>query len=241
MQKKSKKPLVIGALAVLLVAFAVGGTIAWLTASSSIANSFTVGEITDPTTPPDGKPNPDTNPDDEYHLEGNIYEVFEQDSTIAPGLAIEKIPYVGIGAGSEDAYVYVYVKNEALTTGVTETARAPYFTLNDGWAPVEGNVTASTAESAASNSYVSGLFVYCGTGNSGSPVALTSNDNADVYTGSVFSSVIVPDATEGDDFAETPKITVGCYIYAATNADSDEMNSAAIAWGNHASGGPTFE
>ena len=59
MEKNNNKKVLIGALAVLLVAVAVGGTIAWLNAQSKLTNSFTVGNITEPEKDPEGGDLPD--------------------------------------------------------------------------------------------------------------------------------------------------------------------------------------
>lgn len=44
-QQKNRRNALIAALAVLVVALAVGGTIAWLTANDTLVNQFTVGSI----------------------------------------------------------------------------------------------------------------------------------------------------------------------------------------------------
>lgn len=76
---------------------AVGGTIAWLTATSdTVTNTFTVGDI-------------------------NI-ELSETTGTsykVVPGATVDKDPTVTVKQGSENCYVYVTVKNELVLNDKT--------------------------------------------------------------------------------------------------------------------------
>lgn len=108
MENKKKKRYGIVA-ALLLLALAAGvGTYAWLTAQSGLTNNFTTAGIKKPTTNPD---NPDQPiPDDNTKVNGNLTETnWVADSKLAPGVSVPKNPNVGIGKGSENAYVYVFV------------------------------------------------------------------------------------------------------------------------------------
>ena len=53
------------------------GTIAWLTATDSVTNSFTAGNITNPYKPEDPKIDPEDpgNTDSTDQLDGNLYEM----------------------------------------------------------------------------------------------------------------------------------------------------------------------
>lgn len=233
MQNKKKRNVLIGALAVLLVAFAVGGTIAWLTSESTLTNSFTVGKVNDP----DNKPDPDDpdNPgndpldpdgEDKKKLDGNLYESKWVDgSKLYPSGTIDKNPNVGIGKESEDSYVFLYVDSNTLNTD--DAAYMPYFTLNSNWAAVSGSSAQSTAQ-GVSNAYVSGLFMYSGNGMD--PSILAGSDTTDSWTGEAFSTVTVPAGTTAEMFAETPNITVYSYVYAAEGATSADALAAAKAW-----------
>lgn len=206
MEKNNKKKFLIGALAVLLVAVAVGGTIAWLNAQSNLTNSFTVGQIEDPTTDPE---NPENPLPEGAVIDGNLYEPnWSNNSKLVPGDPVAKDPMVGLGKGSEDAYVFIYVDNNAAKEN--EAATAPYFTLNTGWAAVTGEAAESTAQSGA---YTSGLFVY---GTADNPTLLQANAEKDVWTtDSAFDTVTPPSTINADAFAETPTIEVYSYVVAA--------------------------
>lgn len=239
MEKKSKKKYLIGALALLLVAVAVGGTIAWLTASNSVTNTFTVGEITQPEYP--DKPNPDLpdpdDPDEPKHddstawLKGNIYEIFDLNSPIIPGDETMKKPWIGIGKDSEAAYVFAYVDNKMMDEAA-DPVDSTYFILNNGWAPVTGK---ATAYANVSNAYTGGLFKWVGTGNdAGSePAIIGPSGDAAVWTNTpIFDNVVAPDSTVAADFAsKNPAMDVYCYLYAAvSDATPAAAQTEAIAW-----------
>lgn len=239
-QKKTKRNALLGLLAVLVVAIAVAGTVAWLTASDSVTNTFTVGQIKPPTTDEDGDPeNPPVNPgDDETQLEGNIWEIYNPDSKIIPGTSITKRPFIGLGAGSEPAYVFAYVENQMMATSDQVNAEdIAHFTLGAGWKAVEGKATeyTTTSTSSSEKAYTGGLFVWCGVDGEGktnaNPVALTNTTDGNVWTGQLFQTVDFADSVNASDFAEKPKMNVYCYLYAAVNdVTYDTAKSAAEAW-----------
>ena len=219
--QKNKKKFLIGALAVLLVAICVGGTIAWLTASDNLTNSFTVGEINDPVDPPDGKPDPDE-PDSNAKLEGNLYEIFVDQSKIIPGDSIDKQAWVGIGPKSEDSFVFAYIDNKMMAMGgVAGAEDTAYFTLNEGWKAVDGQAYKYNNQD---DKFTGGLFMWVGgDGTSNVPVALQASDTDDVWTSTpVFNDVVIPDTAVAADFAESPTMDVHSFIIAST----DKMNGA---------------
>lgn len=233
-QKKNRRNAIIAALAVLVVALAVGGTIAWLTASSTVTNTFTVGAFNPPTDDdndgdPDDPPT-DSGDDENGKLTGNIYEDFKDGSKANPGATVTKTPYVGLGKGSEDGYVYVYVQNKTLKDSDQDATKAAYFTLGEGWMAVAGQVDKYTGVGAGERTYTGGLFVACGSGSA--PAILEASEDSDVWTAKVFQDVTFPDALTAEDFAEKPAMDVSCYIYAAEGADLVQMETDAITWAN---------
>ena len=234
MEQKSKKKYFIAALAVLLVAVAVGGTIAWLNSASHLTNSFTVGDVNDPTTEPGnpGEPIDPNNPDNPQvdNLDGNLYEPsWVDNSKIMPGNSIAKDPYVGIGDGSESAYVFIYVDNNTMSQNGSEKDDAPYFVLNGNWAAVKDSDGTALATNAVENSvaYTSGLFMY--STDETSPVLLEGLVDKDNWTvNPIFSRVTTPKNAEASDFAESPTIDVKSYVI-VTNSPA-EATEAAIDW-----------
>lgn len=218
MENKKKKRY--GIVAALLLVLAAGvGTYAWLTATQTLNNVFTVGSINTPEKKPDpdqpDKPGTEDNTDGAYLFETK----WVADSKIVPGATADKNPNVGIKKGSDDAYVFIYVKNAMVKEG-TDAAKTPYFTLNNNWKPVEGEVATS-----ADGKYLSGLFMYAKGATSGPAVLGAKSAAADVYTGELFGKVMFPGDLESSMVADSPKMTVSAYIFGA-DQKGDEADAA---------------
>ena len=207
--KKNKKYVVIALLLLVMVAF-VGGTVAYLNAVSSIDNTFTVGSFELPTTDPvTGQTKSLTKYLDEPSWDaGAVHKLL-------PGASFDKDPYVGIGAGSEDAVVYVYVENNM--------SNKIYFTINTGWTAVANETTSGSA----SNSYTSGLFKYT------AGLVDADDDNEDKWTTTpLFSSIAVANDATSADFEvaqnETQKVTVKSFLHQANDAEGQPISDATI-------------
>lgn len=221
MENKKKKRYGIVAALLLLVLAAGVGTYAWLTVTQSLDNVFTVGSFG----PTDKKPDP-TDPEKPGSDENNGAYLFEtkwvENSKIVPGATADKNPNVGIKKGSDNAYVFIYVKNAMVKDGTAATD-TPYFTLNNNWKPVDGEVSTS-----ADGKYLSGLFMYAKDATAG-PAVLGAKDAAtDVYTGELFSKVVFPGTLDGSMVANKPKMTVSAYIFGA-DQKGEEADAAANA------------
>ena len=176
----------------------IGGTVAWLTATDDIENQFSVGSFTIPTTEPSA-PSQTITP----ALSGNLYEENwdeEADHKLLPGETFTKDPRVGLGPNSEDAIVYLCVKNP--------NGANVYFTIDNGWVPVTNYTTAGSA----SGSYNKGLFKYNST--------LTSSASADVWTTPLFSQIVVDDNASSSDFVSPYNITVSSFIHQAMDGNT---------------------
>lgn len=224
MENKKKKRYGIVAALLLLVLAAGVGTYAWLTAQSNLTNNFTTAGINKPTTNPDHPDQPI--PDDNTKVNGNLTETnWVANSKLAPGLSVPKNPNVGIGKESENAYVYVFVKNETASAG-TADFKTTYFTIKSGWKAVE-----ATAVTGEPTHYLGGLFVYVGNGTEATP--LIASKTGDSWTGELFSQVTTPKDTEQKDFANPATMKVNCFIYAADDTAEGSSASAlraAEAW-----------
>ena len=210
MKSKTRSILTV-CLALALVAAAVLGTIAYMTAQDSKTNTFTVGSFNKPTDPENHQTL------DSYLLEKNWVE----NSKLVPGGSVAKDPKVGIGAGSEDAYIYVYVDNKTLTEA---SKKLVTFTLNKDWTAVTDHAVAGDDP----NTYVSGLFKY--------NTKLTGGN----WTSNVFTKVDVSANANTTDFAANPQMTVYAYIHQATDGAGVDLaaaaNTAAITWSANPTG-----
>lgn len=232
MENKKKKRYGIVAALLLLVLAAGVGTYAWLTATQTLNNVFTVGSINTPEKKPDpdqpDKPGRDNNDSKAYLFETK----WKDDSKIVPGSSADKNPNVGIAKGSDDAYVFIYVKNAMVKDG-TDLANTPYFSLNNNWKPVDGQVTTS-----AEGKYLSGLFMYAKGATDDKPVALPAKSaTEDVYTDELFSKVVFPGSLDGSMVATKPTMKVCAYIFGADQKDgntsaADNAVAQAKIWAN---------
>lgn len=232
MENKKKKRYGIVAALLLLVLAAGVGTYAWLTATQTLNNVFTVGSINTPEKKPDpdqpDKPGSNDNTDKAYLFETK----WVANSKIVPGSSTDKNPNVGIAKGSDDAYVFIYVKNAMVKDG-TDATNTPYFSLNNNWKPVTGQVTTS-----ADGKYLSGLFMYAKGATDDKPVALSAKSaTEDVYTGELFSKVVFPGSLEGKMVAAKPEMKVSAYIFGADQKDgntsaADNAVAQATTWAN---------
>lgn len=236
-QKKNRRNAIIAALAVLVVALAVGGTIAWLTAQDALQNTFTVGNFqdTDREPKPDEEGDEDLDPSEEDNLGGYLFETEWEDGShkLTVGVPEPKNPNVGVGMGSDKAYVFIYVKNNSLTQEFQNASAAPYFQIEKQWKAVDGQAVASTADAG---SYVSGLFVYTETAEQGQPAILDPTDR-DVYTGELFETITMPNGVDTRLYKDNPNIEVYAFLYGADEratvgegGTAEDAMAAAIGW-----------
>lgn len=134
--KSGKKALLLALCAVLLVAATVMGTMAYLTATDTVTNTFTIGKVTikldEAKVDSDGTPVKDADrvKTNEYHL--------------MPGHSYTKDPTVHVVGGSEDSYIFVKVENGiAAFEAATSTGEGGYKTIADQikaneWIELEG-------------------------------------------------------------------------------------------------------
>lgn len=225
--KKKKRYGIIAALLLLVLAAGVG-TYAWLSATQTKVNEFTVGSIDKPEVKPDpdqpNKPGTDpTNPS----VDGYLFETNWTDkSKMIPGTEIKKNPNVGIGKDSDSSYVFIYVKNAIVKNEDGALAKTPYFSIGNGWRKVDGDFTGRAETNGTEGQYVSGLFVYTNTTNA--PAVLAPSDGKAAYTGELFSTVSIPNTLNSTDVVQNPAMTVSCYIFGADQKGdkADAANNA---------------
>lgn len=214
-RSSKKKTVTIAVLVACLLLAAIGGTIAWLTVHDNLTNQFTVGNFGDPTTNPDPE-NPGKGDDDEVindddkingSLSGHLYEPnwsSTGEHKILPGGTYDKDPYVGMKATSEDAYVYIYIKNNA------PTQEKLYFLLNNGWEAVTSNgideeykaksTTLETDDPKGTATDSNGKYYYSGLFKYTAELTGKDADTTDVWTTApLFSDLLVKhDANDTD-------------------------------------------
>lgn len=185
--KKTKKVLILGLCAVLLVAASVLGTMAYLTDTKSVTNTFTVGNVA--ITLDEANVNPDGTKKDESRVATNTYKLM-------PGHEYLKDPTVHVTAGSEDCFLFVKVENgiSDIETKTNADTIAAQMGANN-WKPVDGvaNVYVyaegkdPTVVQAGADKLVFANF--------------TIDGNVDTFEGKVQDIVVTAYAIQADGFA----------------------------------------
>lgn len=157
--KKTKKVLILGLCAVLLVAASVLGTMAYLTDTTSVTNTFTVGNVAITL--------------DEAKVDVNgvavapATRVAENEYKLMPGHEYLKDPTVHVTAGSENCFLFVKVENGISgieTTDAGDKISAQMAAKN--WKAVTG---------------VENVYVYTEDATNGMPTAVQAGDNKVVF------------------------------------------------------------
>lgn len=216
--KMKKKSILTSVMSLALVLVAVMGTIAYMTASAELTNTFTIGGFNQPEVDDDNDPN--TPAVNAYIKEPD----WKDQSVLIPGESIAKNPYVGIGKNSaDDAWVYVYVESDFAAT------ESVYFEINTGWEVVSASaITANVDDDADLETvYASGLFKY--------DTALVSGD-ADVWTNTALFDVVhvSPEASFTAEKYPKTEMTINAFLHQVNDggtpiAESD-VDAAAVAW-----------
>lgn len=122
--KTVRKTLILAACAMLLVCATVVGTLAYLTAKTSVTNTFTVGNVSITMDETDVDNSSDSDRDT-----ANSYKLL-------PGQTYTKDPIIHVGAGSEDCYVFVKVENEIASVEDAEDTVAAQM-QEKGWVVID--------------------------------------------------------------------------------------------------------
>ena len=197
---KKSKAILMALCAVLLVAASVMGTLAYLTSTDTVTNTFTVGNVA--ITLDEVQVNANGTPvEDAARVQENTYKLL-------PGHTYTKDPTVHVTTGSEDCYLFVKVVNEIAAIEDPSNTIASQMTAN-GWAVVDadngiyvyGTAAAPTAVSAGQNKKVFDNFTISGS---------VDNDTLAAYDGETI--VIDAYAVQKDGFENEP----ASYIWGET-------------------------
>lgn len=154
---KKFKALLVVACALLLVAASVFGTMAYLTSTATVTNTFTVGKVKITL--------------DEAKVEQNgtavapAVRVDNNSYKLMPGHSYTKDPTVHVDAASEDSWIFVKVENGiAAFEAATSTEEGGYKTIADqinakGWTALDG-VTGVYYKSYSKGTTVADLVVF---------------------------------------------------------------------------------
>ena len=210
---KKSKAILMALCAVLLVAASVMGTLAYLTSTDEVVNTFTVGNVA--ITLDEVQVNANGTPvEDAARVRENTYKLL-------PGHTYTKDPTVHVTTGSEDCYLFVKVVNEIAAIEDPSNTIASQMTAN-GWAVVDAD---------------NGIYVY---GTAAAPTAVSANRDVVVFEnftilGTVTNDQLAghpvdPDHPDGELVPgyEGAKVVVTAY---AVQKDGFENEPASYIWG----------
>ena len=164
-----KKKIAVAVSLLLVVALSIGGTVAWLTDSETVTNTFTIGNVNITLT------ETDTGLDTDQNDKTNTYK-------FVPGKELAKDPKVTVTANSERCYVFVkIVENLPVETGVTANFK-DYFTysIRNDWQPLKNGDIAVPGvyyQEVASSETATTLYVLTGGANENLNGQITVKDS----------------------------------------------------------------
>ena len=198
--KKTKKVLILGLCAVLLVAASVLGTMAYLTDTAEVKNTFTVGNVAITL--------------DEAKVDVNGVEVTpatrvaENEYKLMPGHEYSKDPTIHVDPKSEDCYLFVKVDNAIAAIEGTEKIADQM--ANNGWKEVAGET---------------GVYVYTGNKDANAAKEVTKNSSVVVFE----KFAIKGEGLDGTELAKYDKKNIVITAY-AVQADGFNSNDIATIW-----------
>ena len=201
---KKSKAILMALCAVLLVAASVMGTLAYLTSTDSVTNTFTVGNVAITMDELDV----DDSTADANRDKANAYKLL-------PGHTFTKDPTIHVASTSEDCYLFVKVVNEIkdIEAADTETTKTIATQMAaKGWAPItEG----------------SNVYAYIGTATGASvnaPVAVSGGTDH-----VIFENFTISGNVSNTDLADYDSKTIVVNAY-AMQKDGFESKSASEIW-----------
>lgn len=130
--KTVRKTLILAACAIMLVCATIAGTLAYLTATDSVKNTFTVGNVNitldEAKVDANGK---EIVGDEAERVKANSYKLL-------PGNEYDKDPVIRVSDTSEDCYVFVEVTNNISSVEATGEASIVAQMTDKGWVNIGG-------------------------------------------------------------------------------------------------------
>lgn len=196
--RKLRRMLTLACCALALVTLSVGATVAYLTSTSEVNNTFTVGSVTitmDETDVDNSTEGKDRDTANSYHL--------------LPGHEYTKDPIIHVASTSEDCYLFVKVSNDITAIEATGDTSVASQMAAKGWKTVEGQTN---------------LYVYIGTAEGASaPLAVKANDNI-----TVFEKIVVSDSVDNTTLASYAEKKIVINAYAVQKDGFESKTAAEI-------------
>lgn len=209
--KNARKVLLLVLCLVLVVSATVMGTMAYLTSTDSVVNTFTVGNVQITLDEADVKTDGSYETNHDNRVKANDYKLL-------PGHTYIKDPTVTVKAGSEDSYVrmLVTISNASALQEVFGTNFLPENYIN-GWDPTTWVSTREVAVDSEKDT-LTYEFRY-------KDVVMASAN--DTVLDDLFEAFTVPGAINGTDLAKLKGTTITVVAHAI---QADGFTSADAAW-----------
>ena len=207
---KKFKALLVVACALLLVAASVFGTMAYLTSTDTVTNTFTVGKVN--ITLDEAKVNTDGMPvTPAERVKKNSYKLL-------PGHTYTKDPTVTVKAGSESSYVKMTVtfSNAKELDAIFAPTGADLISIFKGYDSTEWIAKGNTKDTTAN----ARTYEFWYKDAVGAPTA-------DVALDALFDSITVPGTITGEQLATIADMTITVNAYAI---QADGFANATAAW-----------
>lgn len=219
---KLKKIALMATSMALVAALAVGGTLAYLTSTDTVTNTFTVGNVSikldEAKVGTDGKA-----------LTGESAERVKENSyKLMPGHTYDKDPTVTVLKGSESSYVRMLVTvtfGKELTEAQLATKLDGIFTGYDSKWVRNGDPKAETKTNGDSEKYTVVTYEY--RYNTTVAGVNTRNESADNKLPALFTGITIPSDWDGQKLADIGGFTISIEAQAI---QADGFNDAAAAW-----------
>lgn len=215
-----KKTLTMVLALVLVAAISVGATLAYLTSTDEVVNTFTVGNVAITLYEKDvdndnNKADNITLPDGTVRDKANSYKLM-------PGHTYDKDPTVTVKAGSEESYVrmFVTINNQATLDEIF----APGVALNTiltGWDSTKWEYIGDKVENDTRTYELRYHTTVEGKEN---------GENADVVLEPLFTNIVIPGTVTGEQLAELNDLTINVVAQAIQANGAEAYNTADAAW-----------
>ncbi len=200
--KTARKVLLLVLCAALLVSATVMGTLAYLTDSETVTNTFSVGNVVITLDEQDV----DDSDNDENTTERDQANKYH----LLPGHTYIKDPIVHVDPNSEDCYLFVTIDNQIAAIEATGDTTVAAQMKAKGWAAVDN---------------VANTYVYVGTAEGASaPLAVSANSDI-----TVFEKIVIAGSVDNNTLASYASKTITVTAY-AVQKDGFENSTAAQIW-----------
>ena len=214
-KKKITTALLIVVAAVALVAVSIAGTVAYLTASSAVSNTFTVGNVFIEMF--ESKVNDKGKIVDEGYLNGTKKKDSDGNSYhLQPGGVYDKDPTIYVQPTSDDCFLFIRARNQIRTIETGETLKEQM--AKHGWMVLD----------ASKDSTVGTVYVFCGIMKDGKNVELNSTDHADLIAAIAAGTAKPTAINKGGYNGNEQQICLFHHFSIASNADVSLYGGAKV-------------